>query len=218
MICNENCLNRTCWRNGSCDQGCVAGSYGALCQLSCNKNCLHETCNRNNGFCSGCSRGWYGNTCSLQCNDVYENGTCEQDSGDCEHTITEAKALNQSENEDLFGQNRLYINVAILGSGWMMFLILLIIFIVILCKRRCAAEVVKDKESETTKTEKEIVKMKRRNQGDEYITLQMDSSEVKNSFDNSEYTGLKALEGKSQNQRRGVVSYVNLGLGLKRTG
>jgi hypothetical protein len=34
-----------------------------------------------------------------------------------------------------------------------------------------------------------------RNQGDEYITLQMDSSEVKNSFDNSEYTGLKALEG-----------------------
>ncbi|XP_071104978.1 uncharacterized protein [Haliotis cracherodii] len=111
--CSRNCRNNTCDRdNGYCSRGCkekqmigdfctevqsaqgvtqcVAGHYGASCELPCPPRCAMRResdvrdCDRHTARCNrGCRTGWYGDHCNNTCNNNCIEKNCNRDTGKC---------------------------------------------------------------------------------------------------------------------------------------
>jgi hypothetical protein len=48
--------------SGNCNDGCVAGFYGNLCDIRCSNDCVNLTCDRIHGNClHGYKTGFNGN-------------------------------------------------------------------------------------------------------------------------------------------------------------
>lgn len=61
LICNKDCLNRTCDISGQCVHGCDDGKYGSRCDQDCPSRC--RACH-NSSVCLECEDGYFGKSCT----------------------------------------------------------------------------------------------------------------------------------------------------------
>nr|XP_022312499.1 multiple epidermal growth factor-like domains protein 10 isoform X2 [Crassostrea virginica] len=96
--CSKFCQSRNCDRKtGACNDGCLAGYTGSLCEQMCEfgkygqncsetcGKCFENTCNHINGTCAdGCAAGFMTNLCKTRCKDGRYGRDCQFNcSGNC---------------------------------------------------------------------------------------------------------------------------------------
>ncbi|XP_067659835.1 uncharacterized protein [Haliotis asinina] len=63
--CLQKCKGFACSVEGTCLEGCIAGRYGAHCNMSCLS--AFQSCHRFTGQCQQCQHGHFGNQCQHLC-------------------------------------------------------------------------------------------------------------------------------------------------------
>ncbi|KAL5016713.1 hypothetical protein ScPMuIL_006302 [Solemya velum] len=76
--CGDGCTGSSCNMDG-CTSGCVAGNYGAYCDMTCG-NCDQAVCSAWDGKCPGqCEDQYMGPMCDKPCGDVCTGSSCIKD-------------------------------------------------------------------------------------------------------------------------------------------